>query len=176
MVETYVWEWVSSSILSLPPEPAQHGRALRHAGEFCSSSHPWQMPLEKTTKLWASTFIPILPVSWNHTEPHPLISVYHPVGTIPLNTKGIGGFPWGVTTYFEWRCASSLSFAVSRPPSASCAAFPCSTLGIPSSHSVVQACRCLRGPSNREFAYVLPVTLLLLGVFPEEKEKLPSLF
>lgn len=60
--------------------------------------------------------------------------------------------------------------------SASLATLTCSTLGSPSSHSVVQGCRCLLSSSNREFASVLPGILLLLGVFPEEKEKLPSLF
>lgn len=102
-------------------------------------------------------------------------SFYHLCTLSYLNKRNCG-FPHRVTTYLESQCSSSLSFAVSGPTLSIFCVLSCSALGIPSSHSAVQACRCLLNSSNMEFAYVLPTILLLLGVFPEEKEKLLSLF
>lgn len=119
---------------------------------------------------------PPAPASWNPRRPRPLIVLLPPGARSPSEHRRNGG------VLAEWwlngdSSVPTAQVSLGQPlPSMSLAALTRSTLGRPSSHSVVQGCRCLLSSSNREFAYVLPGILLLLGVFPEEKEKLPSLF
>lgn len=168
-----MWERVISPFLL--PKPTLVLQALDPADLLCTASGPWRLLHAKTTELCFHVYFhfPSFP------KPHQAAPAYSPppaLCTLAHLTQKNHGCSLQRNSSSEWHCASSLGFAVASPVPALSTALACNALGVPCSRPVAQDCRCHLSSSNREFAYVLPVILLLLGVFPEEKETLSSLF